>query len=369
MGLPIKTCWSKNMIEIDGSFGEGGGQILRTTVSLSALTLKPVRIVNIRAGRSNPGLRRQHIAGIELVGKLVDATISGLEVGSAEVEFVPKKRLGGRFRYDIGTAGSISLVLQAVLTPAILAPEPVSLYLRGGTDVSWSPPVDYLRDVFAFIMKRMGASIEILQKRRGHYPKGGGEVICSINPVSKLKPLDLDQFGTLKEVKGISHCVRLPGHVAERQATSAKQVLQANGIEPVAIAIETYPKGNDPHLGPGSGIVIWAESEEGNRLGADTLGKKGVPAEKVGSDAGNHLLEELSRGKAIDSHLCDMLVPYLAIAKGRSRIGISKITSHLSTNIWVAKRILNVNIGLEGNRGGPGILSVEGIGLSFGESG
>lgn len=353
------------MLEIDGSHGEGGGQIIRTSVSLSALTMQPVKIFNIRAGRPNPGLRRQHIAGIELVGRLVGAQIKGLEVGSSEVEFLPRKRQGGRFSYDIGTAGSISLVLQAVLPPAMLAPEPVTFHLRGGTDVSWSPPLDYLREVFAFMLKRMGTSIEILQKRRGHYPKGGGEVVCSINPLQEMKPLELLRFGELNEVKGISHCVRLPPHVAERQAVSAQQVLQDQSIMPVSITTETYPRGKDPHLGPGSGIVLWAESKEGVRIGADSLGKKGLPAEKVGANVANYLSEELSTGMAIDSHLSDMLVPYLVIATGKSKIGISKVTSHLKTNIWVAKRVLGANISLEEPIGTPGILSVLGTGPFF----
>jgi len=367
MGVKFKILRSQSMIEIDGSHGEGGGQIIRTAVSLSSLTLQPVRIINIRAGRPNPGLRRQHIAGIELIGELVNAQINGLEVGSSEVEFLPGERQGGRFSYDIGTAGSISLVLQAVLPPAVLAPEPVILYLKGGTDVSWSPPIDYLREVFVFMLKRMGTSIEILQKRRGHYPKGGGEVVCSVNPLNEIKPLELIRFDELKEVKGISHCVRLPAHVAERQSVSAQQVLQAGGIESISITTETYPKGNDPHLGPGSGIVLWAESIDGIRLGADSLGKKGLPAEKVGAITSTRLLEELSIGMAIDSHLCDMLVPYLAIAAGNSKIGVSEVTSHLKTNIWVTKQFLNASIILEGENGQPGILSVVGTGLSFGE--
>jgi RNA 3'-phosphate cyclase len=367
MGVKFKILRSQGMIEIDGSHGEGGGQIIRTAISLSSLTLKPIRIINIRAGRPNPGLRRQHIAGIELVGKLVDARIKGLEVSSTEVAFLPRERQGGKFHYDIGTAGSISLVLQAVLPPAVLAPEPVILHLKGGTDVSWSPPVDYLQEVFVSMLKRMGTSIEILQKRRGHYPKGGGKVVCSVNPVDEIRPLELIQFDELKEVKGISHCVRLPAHVAMRQSVSAQQVLQAEGIEPIILTTETYPKGNDPHLGPGSGIVLWAESNDGIRLGADSLGKKGLPAEKVGALAGTQLLEELSTGMAIDSHLCDMLVPYLAMAAGSSKIGISAVTSHLRTNIWVVEQFLKSKMILEGDIGNPGILSVIGTGLSFSE--
>jgi RNA 3'-phosphate cyclase len=222
-----------------------------------------------------------------------------------------------------------------------------------------------MREVFAYILKRMGTSLEIRQKRRGHYPKGGGEIVCSVTPVNEMKPLELIQFGNLKDVKGISHCVRLPTHVAERQAASAQQVLQKQGIKPISISTETYPKRNDPHLGPGSGIVLWAESNHGIRLGADALGKKRLPAEEVGANAANQLLGELSTGMAIDSHLCDMLIPYLAIAAGNSKIGVSTVTSHLRTNIWVAKRLLDVDIILEGTSGEPGSMSVKGTGLSF----
>ncbi|MFX1484500.1 MAG: RNA 3'-terminal phosphate cyclase, partial [Promethearchaeota archaeon] len=244
------------MIEIDGSYGEGGGQILRTAVSLSALTMKPIRITKIRAGRPKPGLKKQHIAGIELTGRLVRAEIRGLEIGSTVVEFVPHQRQSGTFDYDVGTAGSISLVLQAVLPPAVLSSEPITLNLRGGTDVKWSPPVDYLVNIFAHAISQMGPTVEITQKRRGHYPKGGGMVSCRVVPVAEIDPLHLVSFEDLKGVGGISHCVRLPGHIAERQASSAEEVIRGRlGIEP-EIHRETYQKGDDPHLGPGSGIVL-----------------------------------------------------------------------------------------------------------------
>ncbi len=355
------------MIDIDGSYGEGGGQILRTSVSLSALTMKPVRITNIRAGRRNPGLRRQHVAGIELTAQLVDASVKGLKVGSTEIEFVPRTRQSGEFSYDVGTAGSISLILQAVLPPAVLSPEPVSFNFRGGTDVAWSPPIDYMRNLFVNILYQMGPRVEIVQHRRGHYPRGGGDVSCGITPVKMIQPLDLVQFGELQYVNGISHCVRLPSHVAERQALSAESILAEHDIETEHIVRESYPKNKDPHLGSGSGIVVWAESRDGIRLGADSLGERGKRAELVGAESAQHLLSELSTEMAIDSHLSDMLVPYLAIASGRSRIGVTKITSHLETNIWVVERILGFKMTLEGRIGSPGILTSEGIGLSSGE--
>ncbi|MHA1883340.1 MAG: RNA 3'-terminal phosphate cyclase [Candidatus Thorarchaeota archaeon] len=353
------------MIEIDGSYGEGGGQILRTSTSLSALTLKPVRITGIRAGRKNPGLRRQHLAGIELTSWIVGAKVKGLEVGSTEVEFHPNERKGGAFDYDVGTAGSISLVLQAVLPPAILSPEPITFSIKGGTDVSWSPPLDYLGEVFTPMLHKMGTKVEIIQEQRGHYPKGGGIASVKVTPVNRIDPVDIVEFGEVVGVSGISHCVRLPGHIADRQAASAEEVLHNNGIRVNEIIRESYQKGNDPHLGPGSGVVLWAESGTGIRLGSTSLGARGKRAEVVGNKAAEKLVTELTTGKAIDSHLCDMLVPYLALADGESKIGITEVTSHLVTNIWVAERILGVKMNLEGDIGKTGLLSVKGIGLSL----
>lgn len=353
------------MIEIDGSYGEGGGQILRTAVSLSALTMKPVRIFNIRAGRPKPGLKKQHIAGIEVTGRIVDAKIEGLQVGSTAVAFVPRQRRGGMISYDVGTAGSISLVLQAALPPAILSSEPISFKLRGGTDVKWSPPIDYLNNVFVHTLEILGPSIQIHQRKRGHFPRGGGHVICDVTPVDSIKSFEGTRFGNISSVGGVSHCVRLPGHIAERQAISAGEIIAEHlEVEP-DIARESYRKEEDPHLGPGSGIVIWAQSEEGFRIGTNELGERGKSAEQVGSDAASHLVAEVATGMAIDSHLGDMLIPYLAIAKGTSKFGVAKITSHLTTNIWAVKKILGTKIELHGKTGESGTIIVEGGGLSL----
>ncbi len=352
------------MIEIDGSYGEGGGQILRTSIALSAVTREPVRIINIRANRPKPGLKRQHIAGIELVGRIANARVKGLKVGSTEITFVPEKQHGGSYKYDVGTAGSISLVLQAVLPTAVTASEPIQLELRGGTDVAWSPPIDYLKNVFVPILSMMGPKIEIIQKRRGHYPKGGGTVICKIEPADGLKPLNRVAFGDLVDIRGVSHCVRLPRHVAERQAESAKRAL-ADLTSNVEIEIESYPREGDTHLSPGSGIVLWARSEAGAIIGADALGKRGKRAENVGTEAATKLLNELSSQKAIDMHSGDMLVPYLTMASGTSHIGITQITTHLETNIWITKKFFDTEISLTGKTGQPGEMVVDGVGESL----
>ena len=348
------------LIEIDGSYGEGGGQILRTSVSLAALTMEPIRITKIRAGRPKAGLKKQHLSGIKLTGELVDASIEGLEVGSTEVVFIPNQRRSGSFNIDVGTAGSISLILQAVLPPAILAPSPINFRIRGGTDVKWSPPIDYLKNVFSPSIRRLGASIDIEQVKRGHYPKGGGEVLCRVTPTSDLNPINLVDVGKISAVNGISHCVRLPPHVAERQASSAQEVIHKSLETEVRIQTETYSMLDDHHLGPGSGIVLWAEGENGARIGADQLGEKGIRAEEVGKRAANRLVKEVSTGRAVDSHLADMIVPYLAIAKGESKIGITEITPHLTTNLWTIEQILGTSTILEGNIGELGFLTVNG---------
>jgi RNA 3'-phosphate cyclase len=348
------------LIEIDGSYGEGGGQILRTSIALAALTMKPIRISKIRAGRPQPGLKKQHLSGIKITGQLVDATIEGLDVGSTEIAFVPNQRRGGSFSIDIGTAGSISLILQAVLPPAVLAPDPISFQIRGGTDVKWSPPVDYLSNVFCPLLSRLGPIVEIEQKKRGHYPRGGGEVLCKVTPTKELNPLNQIDFGEVSNIAGISHCVRLPAHVAERQAMSAEEVIRDKFDVEAGIEIEAYSKRDDQHLGPGSGIVLWAEGSNGTRIGANHLGDRGVRAEVVGMKAAEELVHEVTSGRAIDSHLADMIVPYLAVAKGESTIGISEITSHLTTNLWTIEQILGTPMNLEGNIGEPGLLKMTG---------
>ncbi len=350
------------MIEVDGSIGEGGGQVLRTSIALSALLGEPVKIFNIRAKRSPPGLKAQHITGVKAVASLVGAEVEGLELGSQVLTFVPKERRGGSFSFDVGTAGSISLVLQALLPAAAFAPSPVELTVRGGTDVKWAPPIDYMKHVFAPIMAKMGYSVSIEVVRRGHYPRGGGIVKVRANPVSTLSPLRLEKRGAITRIRGISHCVRLPSHVAKRQAYAAYRLLKEEGFGgDLHIDVESYPPNKDPHLGPGSGIVLWAETDRGCVLGADALGERGKPAEQVGEEAAGKLLKEL-RGKAtVDIHMADMLIPYMAIADGESVIRTRELTLHAFTNIKITEMITGVKFEVQGTLGAPAIIRVKGI--------
>lgn len=353
------------MIVIDGSYGEGGGQILRTSIAFSSLLMVPVRIVNIRAKRSNPGLRRQHMTAIEILRELTDADVEGLKLGSRELTFIPRRRRGGEFKFNVGTAGSIPLVLQAILPVLAYAPTRSTITIIGGTDVAWSPPIDYVRLIMLRVLRWMGLIVNLEVKRRGHYPRGGGEVRVTVDPVSKLKPLHLTSQGRLLKIEGISHCVKLPQHVAERQARAAIEKLREKDLDvEYDIELEYYPRGSDPHLSPGSGIVLAAVTEE-TVLGGDSLGEKGKPAEIVGREAAEKLIREIESGAALDSHMSDMILPYIAIADGTSTFTGSKLTMHAHTNMYVIERIAGVKFQLlEGRVGERFKVKVEGLNMT-----
>ncbi len=352
------------MIVIDGSMGEGGGQILRTSIALSALTMTPIKIVNIRAKRRNPGLARQHVTVVKVIKALTNADVRGLALRSKTLDFYPRKRVSGSFKFDVGTAGSIPLILQAILPVMALAPGPINLTIIGGTDVPMSPPIDYIINVFLRYLNKMGYYPSISIVRRGHYPRGGGIVQVVSKPIEKLTPLNLIRRGRVVEIRGRSHCVKLPSHVAERQASSASRILREAGYRNISIDVEYYPPEKDPHLGPGSGIVLWALTSNESVLGADALGARGKPAEVVGREAATKLLEELKSEQALDSHLGDMIIPFLAIADGMSIVGTSKLTLHTITNIEVVRLILGVKVEVTGSLGEPGIIKVEGLGTA-----
>jgi len=355
-----------NIVEIDGSMGEGGGQILRYSLSLSALTLKPVKIFNIRAKRDNPGLRPQHLTAVKALARVTNAIVKGDSVGSMELYFEPRTRKPGNYRFDIGTAGSVSLVIQAILPALLFSNGYTRVEITGGTDVSWSPPIDYMRYVFKHNLSLLGVKIDIKVNKRGHYPRGGGHVVLEVYPLDKpLESINIVESNGVKYIRGLSHAVKLPEHVAERQATSAaKYIREVLGIEP-EIELETYKPGEDPHLGPGSGIVLYAETNNYTRIGSDSLGAKGKRAEDVGLEAARNLVEEIKTGMAFDKHMGDMLIPYIFLAKGRSVIGVSKITLHTLTAIMVARKFLpEASVEIINGEGKPGRIIVDGVGFS-----
>lgn len=326
------------MILIDGSEGEGGGQILRTSVALSAATGKPVKVCNIRAKRDVPGLRPQHLHAVKAVADLCDAEVSGLYTGSSEIVFKPGEVRGGRFSVDVGTAGSAVLVMQAFMFPAMYASEKTVLRVSGGTDVIRSPTADYLKHVTLKVFERFfgyRGNLEI--KRRGYYPAGGGVLELSVEPIAGLKEVCVKEAGSITSVGGVSHAHKdlASRSVAERQAKSARiflyNRLAGSGVDVSPdICIEYCDT-----LSHGSGLTLYAVTEN-SVIGSDSLGSKGRRAEEVGREAAAKLVDVLQSKAALDPYMGDQVVPYLAVAGGC--VSVSSVSLHASTNIDVVNR-------------------------------
>jgi RNA 3'-terminal phosphate cyclase (ATP) len=320
-------------MKLDGSYGEGGGQILRTAVALSAVTGEPVEINNIRKNRPKPGLSAQHVKAVESAAALCDGKVSGCALHSTSLTFTPGKIKGGIYDIDIGTAGSITLILQCLMPIAMHSPDTVILKISGGTDVSWSPTIDYMRFVTLFVLSRMGYDGSINLVRRGYYPRGEGCVKAVIVP-AKLKRMEFET-NTCSVIQGISHSSRLPAHVAQRQVSSAQKLLQKEGFD-TRIAIETKDE-----TSTGSGLTLWC-----GYMGGSALGKPGFSAEKVGNLSADVILSELKSAAGADVYLADQLIPYMALAGGGS-FTTRSISLHTRTNIWVTEQFLDVKFNIQ----------------------
>ncbi len=348
------------MIELDGSYLEGGGSIARIALALSTITQQPFEITNIRKNRPQPGLKNQHLFCIKALEKLCNAQVEGASLGSTSLKYTPGKIEGKTINIDIQTAGSISLFLQAVLLPSMFADKPVKLDIIGGTDGKWSAPMDYFSNVFLPQLQKY-ADIECKLIKRGYYPKGNGKVQLKINPIYKISDFtDFNEFsrnlkenapkiniteqGYLIQIKGISHASLdlQDANVAERQAKAAE------------IALSNYkcPKNIQTSysetLSTGSGITLWAifstnedeiDIKNPIRLGSDSLGEKGKQAEIVGREAAQKLTEEMRSSAPADMHLADQILKFMALASN-SKIKTSKITNHTRTNIYAIEKFL-----------------------------
>ncbi|MCD6481069.1 MAG: RNA 3'-terminal phosphate cyclase [Thermoplasmata archaeon] len=326
------------MIEIDGGYGEGGGQILRMSVAMAALTGKSIRIKNIRANRPTPGLKRQHMVAVEAVAKLCNAEVKGLEMGSTSLEFHPGELKGGEFELDVGTAGSITLVLQACLIPSIFAKGETRLLIRGGTDVKWAPPWDYFQNVILPMLKEMGVEVEAYLNSRGYYPAGGGEVEIFVKPCRMLHTPSFS--GDVEGVEGIVNISNLPVEIAERIRNAALEKLKENGMDADIIIEETSS------ASPGTGIVLWTR---GKHLGGDCLGERGKRAEQVGREAAEKIIAEIKSGADLDVHGVDNILPYMAIA-GEGKFKCREISKHAETEMWLLKKFMDVEFLIGGGK-------------------
>lgn len=326
------------MLEIDGSQKSGSGTILRLSVALAGILNEPLHIYNIRQRRPQPGLRPQHLEAVLTAAKICNAETEGAKLGSRELWFKPSHIEGGDVHAEIGTAGSIPMLLLTILPLCAFAKKTVRLrVIKGGTDVRHAPTINYIKHLLLPMLERMGLKLKLDIQKYGYYPKGMGEVTLEVEPSSELKPLQLEAFGTIAELQGISVCTFLEERkVAERQAKAANKILKAHGYE---AQIEVINDRSNP-LQKGSSLVLWAKTSTGALLGGDAIGELGKLSEVVGREAAENLVKEIEAKATVDVHLADMLVPYVSLARGESVYLCRSVTEHLDTNIWLAQKIL-----------------------------
>lgn len=323
------------MIVIDGSIGEGGGQVVRTAVSLSALTGESVTVSKIRAGRESPGLKAQHLYSIKALKELCNAKVRGLSLHSTEIEFIPGKIRPGTVEVGITTAGSCGLALQTLMLPAAHAGGEVEILIRGGATFGmWSPPLDYAKNLLCPVLERMGFRYDAEVMRHGFCPKGGAQARVIASPVSRVRPVrleggDEDRIVSAQGVSAAEESLR-NARVSERMAEAAKKGLAGLKAD-IDCAYESCPS-------VGCGITLWSVGE-GHAVGSSALGERGVTAEKVGASAASELLSY--DGFGVDGHLSDQLLPFMALSEGESVITARELTSHAETNMLVIKKFID----------------------------
>ena len=340
-------------LQLDGSFGEGGGQILRTSLTLALLTGKSFHLRNVRAGRSKPGLQAQHLKSVQAAARIGNARLTGASLGSTDLTFEPGPVQSGTYRFDIGTAGATGLVLHAIYLPLALRGQgPSEITLTGGTHVSTSPCYHFLDRTWRAYLEACGLKITLQMLRAGFYPRGGGTVRVNIQPCSRLRGLNLPLRGPV-EVSGFSAVAGLPEAIARRQARQARKRLEAFGLK--AHIEEQIWEG-----GPATVVALELNTEPAPTL-FFALGERGKPAEAVANEAASAVIAYLKAGSAlVDPHSGDQLVLPLALAEGPSEYQVSEVTSHLTTNIAVIQQFLQREIICTGQEPEPGTVQIRG---------
>jgi len=348
---------AEKMKRIDGSYGEGGGQILRSALTLACLLKQPIEIFNIRKGRPKPGLAPQHLTAVSACRRITSAELEGAQLESQSLKFVPNEVTPGDYYFDVAelrrSAGSTSLVLQTLLLPLCFASKPSTLFLKGGTHVPFSPIFDYLEKVFLPTLRRLGVQSQAEIRKWGYYPAGGGEVFFEIEPASGLKTVEMKEPGKLKKVSVFSAVSNLPDHIAQRQAKAAADFLKKMRLDPVVKTKRV--------LSSREGTYFFLLADFGEVLaGFSSLGQKGRPSEKVALEACRQFKEYWDSKSAFEPHLADQIILYLALGRGESRFTVSKVTQHLLTNAWVVRQFLPAKIEIRGRMGGRGEVRIMG---------
>ncbi len=343
------------MISIDGAMGEGGGQVLRSALSLSLLTGQPFRMFNIRARRARPGLMPQHLQAVRAAASVGQADVSGAQQGSDNIRFEPCGIKGGTYDFNIGTAGSAPLVLQTLLVPLAFSGHSSQVQITGGTHVRWSPCFHYLDWQWRPYMQQAGYDFALKLEQAGFYPRGGGRMLADIKPANRIRSIEVLQRGRLLSLQGISAVANLDIAIAERQRHQALQRLTGWDSE-VDIELQRFAS-----PGRGSMLLLLARYEY-SQFCCYALGERGKPAEQVADEAVDQLQSYANSDGAIDHYLADQLILPLALADGISRLRTARISSHLMTNAVIVQHFLPVRIELRGREGGAGMIEIDGCG-------
>ena len=345
------------MIEINGAQGEGGGQILRTSLTLSALTKTPVHIHHIRAHRLKAGLRPQHLAAVNAITKLTNAKVTGAHLNSSELTLVPSTLRSGRYRFDISTAGALTLVFQTIFLPFSFAGGTSQITLTGGTHVPWSPIYHYLDARWLPVMHALGFRANLTLQKAGFFPQGGGEVRAKVLPAQDLQPFACENCGDLTRIRGLSGVANLDESIAKRQKHQALKRLyplcQDTKIKTLVL----------PSPGKGTFIQLSAEFTNGGQACYSALGSPGKPAERVADEAVDLLLTFLDTEGCVDQYLADQLLLPLSMINGASSFRTSSVTQHLLTNAHVIKQFLPVDIDIDSALDEPGWVHISGTAI------
>ena len=327
------------MLEIDCSRGEGGGQAVRTSVAMAAITGKATHLTRIRENRPTQGLSKQHCTAVSAVAQMTGATIIGNSLGSQDLTVLPGAEKEYDIVLDVGSAGSVALVLQAMMLASKNHEKSIHMDIMGGTNVMWAPPIDSYKHVLFPLMEKMGIRVDLKIIQRGLYPEGGGRVIVDMHPIGRINPLCIESMGELKRIRGTCFVQNLPGWLVDQMVEGCTSAL---GDLDVELEIERIDEG----ISRGAGMTLAAEYENG-MIGSNVLTSKSHPAKQAGIDVANDLLKIMESGSTMDVHTADQLLPYLAMADGDSAFSVSRISRHLLSQMDTLETFLDVKFGVE----------------------
>jgi len=343
----------EKFLEIDGSFGEGGGQILRSSLTLSIITGQAFILKNIRAGRPKPGLARQHLLAVTSAAKICQGQIKGAELKSTQIQFTPGKCQPGKYHFEVATAGAMPLVLQTIAIPLALGKQESTIGFCGGTHVPWSPNFEYLTQIWCTMLGQIGIEISCKIEKAGFYPKGGGRFTVHIKPISKIRGLHLVKRKPLESFEGFCILSNLPRHIAQRETNEAIKKLKKRISVPPEFTIKEYPSLD-------SGNMLFFKAKFGPSVaGFSLLGKIGVSAEKVAKDLCRDFFKFLDSKEPLDKYMGDQLLLPLALSKENSSYRVEEITQHLITNVHTIRQFMDVDIHIEGPKGKAGLITIE----------